>query len=104
MQAGNGAIVITTKKGKKGTGRLTYSNNTRFETLYRFPDIQKTYQRGGDGITNTDYRRQFGAAYEPEHNFMIMLEISLKQAFQKHTIFLLKQVQKQLTTDYQFLI
>lgn len=83
MQAGNGAIVITTKKGKKGTGRLTYSNNTRFETLYRFPDIQKTYQRGGDGITNTDYRRQFGAAYEPGTQFYNNVENFFKTGVSK---------------------
>ncbi|MBE8723500.1 SusC/RagA family TonB-linked outer membrane protein [Flavobacterium hungaricum] len=63
MQAGNGAIVITTKKGKKGVGRLTYSTNTRFDNIYRFPETQKVYQRGSDGVNNPDYRRQFGTAY-----------------------------------------
>jgi TonB-linked SusC/RagA family outer membrane protein len=65
MQAGNGAIVITTKKGKKGTGRLNYSTNTRFDNVYRFPETQKVYQRGADGVNNTDYRRQFGTSYDP---------------------------------------
>lgn len=65
MQAGNGAIVITTKKGKKGVGRVNYSTNTRLDQIYRFPETQKVYQRGSDGITNTDYRRQFGEAFAP---------------------------------------
>jgi len=65
MQAGNGAIVITTKKGRKGVGRVSYSTNTRLDQIYRFPETQKVYQRGVDGITNTDYRRQFGEAFAP---------------------------------------
>jgi TonB-linked SusC/RagA family outer membrane protein len=63
MQAGNGAIVITTKKGRKGVGRVTYSSNTRLEQVYRFPETQQVYQRGSDGITNIDYRRQLGEAF-----------------------------------------
>ncbi|PRZ22875.1 SusC/RagA family TonB-linked outer membrane protein [Flavobacterium granuli] len=65
MQAGNGAIVITTKKGRKGVGRVSYSTNTRLDQIYRFPETQKVYQRGSGGITNTDYRRQFGEAFTP---------------------------------------
>ena len=37
MQAGNGAIVITTKKGRQGVGRVSYSTNTRLDQVYRFP-------------------------------------------------------------------
>jgi TonB-linked SusC/RagA family outer membrane protein len=69
MQAGNGAIVITTKKGKKGVGRVTYSTNTRLDQVYRFPETQSVYQRGADGITNTDYRRQLGEAFAPGTKF-----------------------------------
>jgi TonB-linked SusC/RagA family outer membrane protein len=69
MQAGNGAIVITTKKGRKGSGRISYSTNTRFDQLYRFPETQKVYQRGSEGVSNTDYRRQFGAPFAPGTKF-----------------------------------
>lgn len=69
MQAGNGAIVITTKKGKKGVGRVSYSTNTRLDQVYRFPETQSVYQRGADGITNTDYRRQLGDAFAPNTKF-----------------------------------
>jgi TonB-linked SusC/RagA family outer membrane protein len=69
MQAGNGAIVITTKKGKKGVGRVSYSTNTRLDQIYRFPKTQSVYQRGADGITNTDYRRQLGSAFDPDTKF-----------------------------------
>ncbi|OOV29756.1 SusC/RagA family TonB-linked outer membrane protein [Flavobacterium sp. LM5] len=69
IQAGNGAIVITTKKGRKGKGRITYSNNTRFDQVYRFPEIQQVYQRGINGVSNIDYRRQFGAPFAEGTNF-----------------------------------
>ena len=65
MQAGNGAIVITTKKGRTGAGRVSYSTNTRLDQVYRFPETQSVYQRGFSAITNTDYRRQFGEAFAP---------------------------------------
>lgn len=69
MQAGNGAIVITTKKGKKGVGRATYSTNTRLDQIYRFPETQNIYQRGSTGITNTDFRRQMGEPFAPGTKF-----------------------------------
>lgn len=69
IQAGNGALVITTKKGRKGKGRITYSNNTRFDEVYRFPKTQQVYQRGIDGVSNIDYRRQFGAPFEAGTKF-----------------------------------
>ena len=69
MQAGNGAIVITTKKGRKGVGRATYSTNTRLDQIYRFPEVQNIYQRGANGITNTDFRRQLGEPFAPGTKF-----------------------------------
>lgn len=65
IEAGNGAIVITTKKGKRGRGTITYSTDVRLENVYRFPKIQKVYQRGANGITNNAYRRFFGEEYAP---------------------------------------
>ncbi len=69
MQAGNGAIIITTKKGRKGVGRATYSTNTRLDQIYRFPEVQNVYQRGANGITNTDFRRQLGEPFIPGTKF-----------------------------------
>ena len=69
MQAGNGAIVITTKKGRQGVGRVSYSTNTRLDQVYRFPETQTVYQRGSGGITNTDYRRQMGEPFAPGTKF-----------------------------------
>jgi len=46
----SGAIVITTKKGKPGRTSLTYDNSFRIEKLYRFPEVQKEYTTGRNGI------------------------------------------------------
>lgn len=65
IEAGNGAIVITTKKGKKGLGSITFSTDVRLDDVYRFPETQKIYQRGSNGISNNNYRRMFGEKYSP---------------------------------------
>jgi TonB-linked SusC/RagA family outer membrane protein len=59
----NGAIIITTKKGRSGPGKITYSNNFGMSDVYRFPEIQKEYGRGITGISDNRYRRHFGARY-----------------------------------------
>ncbi|MEJ7821692.1 MAG: SusC/RagA family TonB-linked outer membrane protein [Chitinophagaceae bacterium] len=48
--AANGAILITTKKGKAGKATVTYDNSLRIEQLYRFHETQTTYARGATGI------------------------------------------------------
>ncbi len=63
IEAGNGAIVITTKKGKKGRGSITFSTDVRTDNVYRFPETQTLYQRGSNGVSNTNYRRMFGEKY-----------------------------------------
>ena len=65
IDAGNGAIVITTKKGRKGVGRISYTSNTRFEKIYRFPETQNVYQRGSAGLNATTGTSAFGTKYAP---------------------------------------
>ncbi len=48
----NGAIVITTKKGKAGKATVTYDNSLRIEQLYRFHQTQTVYGRGRNGVSN----------------------------------------------------
>jgi TonB-linked SusC/RagA family outer membrane protein len=46
-QASNGAVVITTRKGKKGMTEVTFSNTTMFQSLAYFPKLQKKFGPGG---------------------------------------------------------
>jgi TonB-linked SusC/RagA family outer membrane protein len=61
----NGAIIITTKKGKAGAGKINYSVNGGIQELTRFPEIQKEYGRGEGGYFDTRYRRHLGPKYAP---------------------------------------
>nr|WP_302238414.1 SusC/RagA family TonB-linked outer membrane protein [Porifericola rhodea]WKN30719.1 SusC/RagA family TonB-linked outer membrane protein [Porifericola rhodea] len=60
IDAANGAVVITTKKGKAGKSQITYGNNFRFETIERLPEIFKEYNTGNDGVTNNESRNHWG--------------------------------------------
>ncbi len=46
-QASNGAIVVTTKKGKKGVSSVTISNTVTFQNIAFYPKIQKNFGAGG---------------------------------------------------------
>ncbi|MFC6098989.1 SusC/RagA family TonB-linked outer membrane protein [Olivibacter domesticus] len=49
-RAASGAILITTKKGQKGTrNQLSFSSNTAVGTVSRFPDFQNEYAQGSNG-------------------------------------------------------
>lgn len=61
--ASNGAIIITTKKGRAGKGRVSYSNAFRWDESYGIPDIQNKYANGAYGTTNYYYGNKFGGLY-----------------------------------------
>ena len=61
--ASNGAIIITTKKGRAGKGRVTYSNSFRWDNSYGFPKMQTKYANGAYGTTNYYYTSRFGGLY-----------------------------------------
>ena len=61
--ASNGAIVITTKKGQAGKGKVTYSNQLTWSQSYGFPEMQKVYANGQYGVTNYYMQSYFGGKY-----------------------------------------
>lgn len=54
-RGGNGAILITTKSGKKGTSGygVEFNNNLTFSTIYDYRDFQTTYGQGTQGVKPT---------------------------------------------------
>jgi TonB-linked SusC/RagA family outer membrane protein len=56
----SGAIVITTKKGSKGGGKIEYNNSFGFQKVYRFPETQTTYGLGAGGLDNPNSQNFFG--------------------------------------------
>ncbi|WP_428660655.1 SusC/RagA family TonB-linked outer membrane protein [Runella sp.] len=61
IEAANGAIVITTKKGTTGRGRITYNGSLSTRDVYRFPTSQTQYGRGLNGVFNPNNFTYFGA-------------------------------------------
>ncbi len=54
-RAGNGAILYTTKSGKKGSGKseITFNSGVTFESAYIMPKLQKEYGGGSAGSLPT---------------------------------------------------
>jgi TonB-linked SusC/RagA family outer membrane protein len=67
----NGAILITTKKGRGGRGRITYDFNTRFDVVNtsRLPEIQRVYDQGTNGVYDATIRTTFGPRYAAGTSF-----------------------------------
>lgn len=52
-RAKNGAIVITTKKGKKGQTTVSVNSSTRFDNVLKLPNFQNEYAQGVQGVYST---------------------------------------------------
>ncbi|PWS27780.1 SusC/RagA family TonB-linked outer membrane protein [Pedobacter yonginense] len=65
IDAANGAIVITTKRGKSGKGSINYSNSFRLEKTNTKPEIQNVFGLGAGGIPASGTLQYFGPAYAP---------------------------------------
>ena len=62
--ASNGAIIITTKKGRSGRARVTYSNQITWSKAYGWPKIQDKYINGAYGAANFYYTSRYGSLYD----------------------------------------
>lgn len=49
-QAGNGVVIITTKKGKKDKIAVTLNSGVTMESVFALPDFQNSYGQGNGGI------------------------------------------------------
>ena len=63
IAAANGAIVITTKRGKAGESRISYSNSFRIDQVSKAPEVQRKYGLGRNGILATTEPMYFGPEY-----------------------------------------
>jgi TonB-linked SusC/RagA family outer membrane protein len=84
IDAANGAIVITTKRGKAGTGTVDYSNSFRIDAPRGKPEIQKVYGISSVGTATFNY---FGDEYPPGTTFYDNVDGFFKTALtQKHNL------------------
>lgn len=86
IEAGSGAIIITTKKAKAGKLKISYDNNFRLTHLYRFPEIQTVYGTGLNGVSSKD-RRLFGPKNDAGTPFYDNIRNFFRDGFQhKHNL------------------
>ena len=52
IDAANGAVIITTKRGRAGTQSLTYNNSLRIESVRKEPVVQHAYQLSAAVVTS----------------------------------------------------
>ncbi|MGQ0713184.1 MAG: SusC/RagA family TonB-linked outer membrane protein [Gemmatimonadaceae bacterium] len=84
IDAANGVIVITTKRGKAGSGGLDYSNSFRVEKTNTSPEIQRVYGPSGVGSTTFLY---WGAPYPSGTQFYDNVDGFFQTALtQKHNL------------------
>ena len=65
--ASNGALIVTTKKGKAGVSTITFANTTSFENISFFPKLQGGFGLGsadGRAVYNPYENQQYGPAYD----------------------------------------
>lgn len=60
----NGAIMITTKQGKKGKGEVRVGNTTTFSNVYLLPEAQTTYGQGSNGVFSPTTFESWGPAFD----------------------------------------
>uniref|UniRef100_UPI0025BAC2CE SusC/RagA family TonB-linked outer membrane protein n=1 Tax=Bacteroides sp. UBA939 TaxID=1946092 RepID=UPI0025BAC2CE len=85
--ASNGAIIITTKKGTAGKGKVSYSNRFRWDTSYGLPEQQTKYANGAYGSTNYYNINHFGGLYPEGTKLYNNLEQILQTGFtQTHNV------------------
>ncbi|MBK8626800.1 MAG: SusC/RagA family TonB-linked outer membrane protein [Saprospiraceae bacterium] len=68
-EGANGVIIITTKKGKAGSSRISYSNRFTTSELYRFNEVQQVYGRGKNGGIDVNDPDYFGPKYADSTQF-----------------------------------
>ncbi|MBI1770019.1 MAG: SusC/RagA family TonB-linked outer membrane protein [Bacteroidetes bacterium] len=59
-QAGNGVIVITTKKGIKDKVSVTINSGVTAETAFALPKVQNTYGQGNNGLIDANVGSSWG--------------------------------------------
>ncbi|MHB0963521.1 MAG: SusC/RagA family TonB-linked outer membrane protein [Gemmatimonadaceae bacterium] len=90
IDAANGAIVITTKRGKPGTGGFEYSNFFRMDRPGGQPEIQRVYSAinaSGSPILGSSTYLYYGVPYAPGTKFYDNVSGFFKTSLtQKHSL------------------
>ena len=83
IDAANGAIVITTKRGRAGTGGMEYSNSFKAEATRGYPTIQQVYDSSGVASSTSNSLLYFGEPYAPGTRFYDNVDGFFRTALQQ---------------------
>jgi len=87
IDAANGAILITTKRGKAGEGRINYSNSFRIDQVTKMPEVQQVYGLGISGQSALTTVSYFGPKYPQGTQFYDNISNFFQTALtQKHNL------------------
>ncbi|MCC2547169.1 SusC/RagA family TonB-linked outer membrane protein [Hymenobacter sp. BT175] len=65
LNAANGAVIITTKKGQAGRTTLNYRTQFSVDRVNRLPKLQDQYQQGTAGLYDPTVRGSWGPRFAP---------------------------------------
>ncbi|GAB2969051.1 SusC/RagA family TonB-linked outer membrane protein [Hymenobacter coalescens] len=65
LRAANGAVIITTKKGKAGTVSVDFRTQYSVDEVSRLPKLQNVYKQGTNGIFDPTTRLSWGPQFAP---------------------------------------
>ncbi|QES87757.1 SusC/RagA family TonB-linked outer membrane protein [Rhizosphaericola mali] len=63
-QGVNGVIIVTTKHGSKGAGRINFTHSTTFDKVGWLPKFQEEFGGGWNGVYQPYETRSWGAKYD----------------------------------------
>jgi len=64
LQAANGVLIITTKKGNSGRLTVNVSSSLSMDFLTKYPEIQTTYREGSNGRVNVNFDGSLGSKFQ----------------------------------------
>jgi TonB-linked SusC/RagA family outer membrane protein len=87
VDASHGAIIITTKRGKAGLMKVNYSSLFSIIKVTKYPEIQRVYGQGNNGITDNTSFSYWGEPYAADSVLYDNIKPFFQTGFsQKHNV------------------
>jgi TonB-linked SusC/RagA family outer membrane protein len=64
LQAANGVLIITTKKGSAGKMNIALNSSLSMDFLTKYPEIQTLYREGSNGRVNVNFDGSLGSKFQ----------------------------------------
>jgi TonB-linked SusC/RagA family outer membrane protein len=82
VRAANGAVIITTKKGKAGQVRVNFNSSVGLDNLVKKPELQNQYGQGFSGVRDdSSFWPSWGASFAEENDPNYVYQDNWNRAF-----------------------